>query len=273
MMVVKLVKIFLLGLMFACCHVVASPSQDYWGFWDKSSLRNFSRIDHRAWDEILSTYVIDNHASGVNRFRYSEVSTKNRKKLGRYLKDMAKLDPRTYSRREQEAYWLNLYNALTVKLVIDNYPIKSIKDISSGVFKRGPWDSVLIKVAGQNLSLNDIEHRILRPIWKDHKIHFGLNCASVSCPNLLPTAFTGSNVRPLLNQAGRDYINHPRGVYLKDGKMKASSLFKWYQKDFAKDEKTLMKIFAHYADDRLALYLLGFQGKIDYDYDWSLNSP
>lgn len=272
-MLVKQIKIFLFGLVFVSCIATAMPSEKYWGFWDRSSQRNFARIDHGAWDEILKTYVIDNHASGVNRFRYGDVTKANQRKLAHYIKELEGLDPRTYNRREQEAYWINLYNALTVKLVIDNYPIKSIKDIDGKVFKRGPWDSALVRVAGQLLSLNDIEHRILRPIWKDYKIHFGLSCASVSCPNLLPTAFTSSNVRPLLKQAGRDYINHPRGVYLKNGKMKASSIFKWYQKDFAKDEKTLLKIFAHYADDRLALYLLGFQGKIDYNYDWSLNAP
>ena len=134
-------------------------------------------------------------------------------------------------------------------------------------------DNALARVAGKHLSLNDIEHRILIPIWKDHKTHFGISCASVSCPNVLTQAFTSSNVNPMLEKAGHDYINHARGVYLKNGKMQASSMFNWYREDFAKDDKTMLKVFAHYADDRLALYLLGFQGEIDYVYDWSLNAP
>jgi hypothetical protein len=250
----------------------ATPNADYWAFWDKST-ENTQRIDHSQWNRILKTYVISNHPSGVNRFKYASVSSRDRKKLKRYIQALEHIDPRLYNKREQQAYWLNLYNAATVKLVLDNYPIKSMREIGNKMLSRGPWNKPHIHVAGQRLSLNDIEHRILRPIWHDHKIHFGLSCASISCPNILPVAFTGANVPSLLKQAGRDYINHPRGVSLKNGKMKVSSLFDWYQKDFAKNEKKLMKVFAHYAEDRLALYLLGYQGKIDYNYDWRINAP
>ena len=249
------------------------PTADYWAYWDKSDENSRKRIDHSPWDNMLRTYVIDNHSSGINRFKYASVSSRDKKSLKRYIKSLEKTDPRAYNKKEQQAYWLNLYNAVTVKLVLDNYPIKSMKDIGNKMNKRGPWNKPMIKVAGQRLSLNDIEHRILRPIWQDHKVHFGLSCASISCPNVLPQAFTSTNVRSLLKQSGRDYINHPRGLSLKNGKMKASSLFDWYQKDFAKNETKLMKVFAHYAEDRLALYLLGYQGQIDYNYDWRLNAP
>ncbi|MEH6528483.1 MAG: DUF547 domain-containing protein [Porticoccus sp.] len=269
MTLIKQLNTLIFGMVLVSCTAIAAPSQDYWGFWDKSSQRNFSRIDHGDWNSILGTYVIDNHASGVNRFRYSAVTPAKKKTLVRYIGHLEDLDPRTYSRREQQAYWLNLYNALAVNLVLENYPIKSINDIDGG----SALDSALVRVAGQSLSLNDIEHRILRPIWKDHKVHFGISCASISCPNLLAQAFTAANVNALLEKSGHDYINHPRGIYLKNGKMKASSMFNWYQDDFAKDDKTMLKVFAHYADDRLALYLLGFQGEIDYVYDWSLNAP
>ena len=276
---IKMLKIYK-GLFFSClvsyfisCSVIAAPSKDYWAYWDRSNENSYDSIDHSRWNRILQSYVIDNHSSGVNRFRYAAVSSKDKNNLKRYVKTLEKIDPRAYNRREQQAYWLNLYNAVTVKLVLDNYPIKSMKDIGNKMIKRGPWNKPLINVAGQRLSLNDIEHRILRPIWQDHKIHFGLSCASISCPNVLSKAFTSRNVRPLLKQSGRDYINHPRGVSLKNGKMKASSLFNWYQKDFAKNETKLMKVFAHYADDKFALYLLGYQGKIDYNYDWRLNAP
>ncbi len=258
---------------FISCSAVAAPSKDYWAYWDKSNENSYDSIDHSHWGRLLSTYVIDNHPSGVNRFKYAAVSSKDKKKLNRYTKTLEKIDPRRHNRREQKAYWLNLYNAVTLKLVLENYPIKSMKDIGNKMIKRGPWNKKIIKVAGQRLSLNDIEHRILRPIWQDHKIHFGLSCGSISCPNIQPRAFISQNVRPLLKKAGREYINHPRGVSLKNGKMKASSLFDWYQKDFAKNQAKLMKVFSYYADDRLALYLLGYQDKIDYNYDWRLNAP
>lgn len=265
---------FLCLLSFTAASTAnAAPNADYWAFWDKSNESNHKRIDHSQWDKILRTYVIDHHPSGINRFKYSSVSSRDKNNIKRYIRDMEGIDPRAFNKNEQQAYWLNLYNAATIKLVLDHYPIKSMQDIGNKMIKRGPWNKAQIKVAGQRLSLNDIEHRILRPIWHDHKIHFGLSCASISCPNTLPVAFTGSNVRSLLDKSGRDYINHPRGVSLKNGRMKASSLFSWYQNDFAKSEKKLMKVFAHYAEDRLALYLLGYQGKIDYNYDWRLNAP
>lgn len=266
----------LIGCFISCSAIstaIAAPNSKYWAYWDRSNENSYESINHSQWNKILQTYVIDKHASGVNRFKYGAVSSKDKKNLKRYIKTLEKTDPRTYNRREQQAYWLNLYNAVTVQLVLDNYPIKSMKDIGNKMIKRGPWNKPLIHVAGERLSLNDIEHRILRPIWQDHKVHFGLSCASISCPNILPKAFTSRNVRPLLKQSGRDYINHPRGVSLKNGKMKASSLFDWYQKDFAKNETKLMKVFAYYSEDRLALYLLGYQGKIDYNYDWRLNAP
>lgn len=267
-----LILSFLLSC-FISCSTLAAPSSDYWAYWDKSNENSYDSIDHSQWDKILHSYVIDNHPSGVNRFKYGSVTRKDKKKLSHYIRSLEKIDPRRYNRREQKAYWLNLYNAATVELILKHYPIHSVKDIGAKLIKRGPWNKPLVKVAGESLSLNDIEHRILRPIWQDHKVHFGLSCASISCPNVLPVAFTSANVRPLLKQSGRDYINHPRGVSLKNGKMQASSIFDWYRDDFAKDNKKLMKIFAHYAKDRHALYLLGYQGKIDYQYDWQLNAP
>jgi hypothetical protein len=266
----RLLHIFcLLALIFAT-QVQAAPKSEYWGFWDRSNENSRKQINHSHWSAILGRYLVTDHQSGINRFRYGEVSKSDRKKLDRYIASLSKTDPRKYNRSEQKAYWLNLYNALTVQLVVKHYPIESITDIG-GPFSKGPWKKALVEVEGHKLSLNDIEHRILRPIWNDHKVHFGLNCASVSCPNLQPVAFTGTNVRAMLKKAGKEYINHPRGLHLKKGEMKVSSLFDWYRDDFAKDKKSMLKFFAHYADDRLALYLLGFKGKIRYDYDWSLN--
>jgi len=266
----RIIALLSLLSLIVSFNVIAAPKSEYWAFWDKSKDQSHRTINHTAWDDILGRYLTINHQSGVNRFRYGDVSSSDNKKLNRYIKSLTKLDPREYNRHEQKAYWMNLYNALTVQLVIKNYPVESITDIG-GVFSSGPWNKDLIKLEGKKLSLNDIEHRILRPLWKDHKIHFGVVCASVSCPNLQPVAFTGRNVDRLLKKAGKEYINHPRGVHLEKGVMQVSSIFDWYGDDFSKDKKKLTKILAHYADDRLALYLLGFKGKIKYDYDWALN--
>lgn len=264
-----------LGLL-ACLlisPVLAMPSASYWSFWDSSNEGSYRSIDHSTWDRILKRYVVTQHVSGINRFRYGDVSKADRKALQSYIDTTAGIDPREYRKQEQKVYWMNLYNALVVDLVLDHYPVSSIQQIGGKGRNTGPWDNKLIEVARQELSLNDIEHRILRPIWKDHKIHFGLACASLGCPNLQAQAFTAQNYAALLKRTGRDFINHERGVSLSKGKLEASSIFDWYQRDFAKNQKSLLKVFAHYSDDRQALYLLGFNGRIKFRHDWALNSP
>lgn len=272
----KIVKTALcLALLMASGLSIAAPASNYWPLWDKSIESNRRVIDHSSLDSILRTYVISDHASGINRFRYGDVSRKHRKQLDRYIKTSTTLDPRDYSRAEQKAYWLNLYNALTLDLILDNYPVDSIENIPGprGSGMKGPWDKKIASVGGQKISLNDIEHRILRPIWQDHKVHFGLACGGLGCPNLQPQAFTSSNSRKLLKKSGYDFVKHSRGVQLQNGELHASKLFKWYKADFAKDDKRLLKVFARYSDDRDALYLLGFNGKIDYTHDWRINAP
>lgn len=269
----RLVRLLLVGVWLISGAALAMPQASYWAFWDQSKDSNSATIDHGGLDFILSTYVVANHPSGINRFRYGDVTSQDKRKLKDYIDRTAKIDPRAYSRDEQKIYWLNLYNALTINLVLDHYPVASIKDISAKTGPSGPWDEPLVKVAGKKLSLNDIEHRILRPIWKDHKVHFGLVGASLGCPNLQPAAFTVANSRVLLKKVGSDFVNHRRGLLLENGQLQASSIFDWYEQDFAGDKKTLLKVFAHYAEDRKALYLLGFTGEIKYNYDWAINSP
>lgn len=262
---------FLVVTLLGAMATHASNSSQYWAYWDHSNEFNRATVDHQPWNRILSSYVVKKER-GANRFRYGELKGRDKKALSSYIQTLASTDPRQFNRKEQQAYWLNLYNAITVKIISDNYPVKSFSDIRSKQLSRDPLSSPVVEVTGQPLSLSDIENRILRPIWKDHKIHFGLNCADMSCPGLLPVAFTGNNVKDLLKKSGRDFINHQNGVTLKNGKLTASSMFRQYKTDFARDDKALLKVFAHYADDRLALYLLGFQGKIDYVHDHSLNS-
>ena len=249
--------------------------------WDASDEKNIARIDHGAWQEILNDYLRV-HDSGVNRFDYGALKANagDFAKLSSYLASLQSLDPRDYSRAEQKAYWINFYNALTVQVVADAYPVKSIKDISESLLGRlgrifgGPWDDVHAKVAGLDLTLNNIEHGILRPIWRDNRIHYAVNCASYGCPNLSPTAFTVDNTEELLDAGARAYVNHPRGVeFMDDDFMIISSIYKWYVADFGGTEKAVIEHLVRYADKPLATRLRKFAGSVDYEYDWSLNRP
>ena len=253
----------------------AAPQAELIPFWNKSNPANKAKIDHSAWQAILNRYLNSHHRSGINRFNYAKLKANraDKRKLNRYLLSLQKLDPRRYSKAEQKAYWINFYNALTVKVVLDHYPVKSITKIHNGWFAFGPWDDVHAKVAGKKLTLNNIEHGILRPIWRDNRIHYAVNCASLGCPNLAPKAYTAANTDKLLEQAAKDYINHPRGVQFKNGKLLLSSIYDWYKVDFGGNKKNLIKHLLKYANSKLAKRLQSYKGSIDYHYDWRLNKP
>ena len=248
-------------------------------FWETSDETSVKQVDHRAWQDILTAYL-RTHSSDINKFDYAalKANAKDTSKLVKYLNYLQKLDPRTYSRAEQKAYWINLYNALTVKLVVDAFPVDSIRDIcrnrAPGSECSGPWNEVHAKVAGQDLTLDNIENDILRPIWKDNLIHYGLSCASYGCPDLYGTAFTAKNTETLLDTGARKYVNNSRGVdFMEDDFIIISSIYDWYVEDFGNNKQGVIKHLARYADEKLAERLKSFNGAVDYEYDWRLNCP
>ena len=249
----------------------AAPKSELLPQWKQSNEDNLASIDHNLWQDILDTYV-NTSSSGVNLVAYSKLKNDDFETLTSYVEKLKAIDPRHYNLKEQFAYWVNLYNAATVLLIIDNHPVSSITKIKDGLFSFGPWDKEWIKVAGETLSLNDIEHRILRPIWNDERIHYAVNCASLGCPNLSKKAFTSDNTEALLEQAAIAYINHPRGVNIVDGKLQLSSIFDWYKVDFEKNGSNLIDHISQYANASLKTKLNSLSSdKFDHDYDWDLN--
>lgn len=251
----------------------AAPKADLWPRWEKNDPANKQKVDHSAWDAFLKKYIVAPHPSGINRVNYATVAPEDHTALANYVKSLERVAVSGYSRAEQRAYWINLYNAKTVELILTRFPVKSIRDIniSPGVFSSGPWGAKLMTVEGEKLALDDIEHRILRPIWKDNRIHYAVNCASLGCPNLQPAAFTAENTESLLERGAREYVNHRRGVSLQSGKLKVSSLYVWFQEDFGGSAEGLMEHWAKYAGKTLADALLSYSGGLEHDYDWRLN--
>ncbi len=239
--------------------------------WNVSNDNNTAVIDHSKWQQILDKYLVTDHPSKIHLFRYADMQPADRKILKSYLQDLQTLDPRLYSRKQQMAYWINLYNALTVNLILNHYPISTIKKTGKGWLSFGPWDDAIAEIAGQLLTLNDIEHKILRPIWKDPRIHYAVNCASLGCPNLAARAYTAENVDRLLEQGAVDYINHTRGVKFTDNKLMVSSIYHWYIEDFGGSQQGLLRHLKQYARPDLKQALTTYKGSIDHDYDWSLN--
>ena len=260
-----------LPLMLAVPAAAAPPALE-WMFWHEANPASTARVDHAVWDGLLARYVVPG-SDGINRFRYAAATPGDRQALATDLDRLAGVPVRALNRAEQMAYWINLYNELTVKVVLDHYPVKSIRDIaiSPGLFAVGPWGRKLITIEGQAVSLDDIEHRILRPIWRDPRVHYAVNCASLGCPNLARRAYDAQGLEAMLDSAARAYVNHPRGASVVERKLVVSSIYIWFKDDFGGDDAGVIRHLKRYAEPVLTreLFLIT---RIDADhYDWHLN--
>ena len=229
--------------------------------------------DHAAFDALLARRA-RNSRDGVVRVDYAgwRASTTDRAALGRYVDALTALDPLRLTRPEQFAYWANLYNALTIRVVLDAWPVRSIRDIRSSLLVAGPWKKTVARVGGVDLSLDDIEHQILRKGWSDPRVHYAVNCASFSCPNLPLRAWRGAGLGPALDAAARAYVNHPRGVTFDGSALTVSSIYKWYAADFGGSDARVIAHLGQYAAAPLAARL-GQTDRIAGDaYNWAINA-
>lgn len=232
-------------------------------------------IDHSAWTDFLAKYVRP-RAQGASRFDYRSVDQADRDRLRRYISSLEQTDPATLDRPEQIALLANLYNAKTIDIVLDHYPVASIKDISLGggllaSITGGPWKQKVVTLRGEALSLDDLEHGILRPVFRDPRVHYALNCASLGCPSLGTEAITGAKLEVQLDQAARAFINDPRGVNASAKTLRVSSIYSWFQDDFGGDEAGVISHLKLFASPALSERLDRFKRIDGYDYDWNLN--
>jgi len=228
-------------------------------------------LDHGAWDEFLGRYVAAD-GDGVHRVAYGRVSGADRAALQGYLDALQATPVGALTRDQQLAFWINLYNARTVALILDHYPVESIRDINQGLFSPGPWDIDLLRVDGVALTLNDVEHRIIRAIFDEPRIHYALNCAAVSCPNLALTAWRAEGLDAALSEAERGYVDDPRGVRITaDGELVLSKIYGWFREDFGDGEAAVIARLAGVAAPELAAELRQRRRVDDYVYDWALN--
>lgn len=226
---------------------------------------------HDKWTSLLKTYVKPS-PDGLNRVDYAAFKANGRPELKEYLAALTATDVTNLARNEQFAYWANLYNAKTIDIVLDHYPVASIRDIDiSGFFKNGPWDKKVVTVNGTELSLNDIEHVILRGIFRDPRVHYAVNCASVGCPNLGTAAFTGAALENQLDTLARAYVNSPRGFSVSNDRITASKIYSWFQEDFGNSEEGVLKHALKYAEPDLAAKMKSIADIRNFAYDWSLN--
>ncbi len=206
---------------------------------------------YKNYDAFLKKYVNKAGDVAYKKIKKSDLET--------IVKEFQAATPqKTWSKNEQLAYWLNAYNLFTIRLIVDNYPLKKITDLDKGK----PWDVKRIELGGQKYSLNQIENDIIRPTFKDARIHFAINCAAKSCPPLLNTAFTAANVQNYLEQRTKSFIISKSNV-LAEKNVKISKIFDWYKADFSDIPTFLSK----YSTVKVAK-----DAKIEFlEYDWSLN--
>ncbi len=252
--------------------VSAAPVKELWPVFAEHNPGSTETVDHAAWNMFLSTYVKDDPA-GLNRVDYGGVTETDRASVDAYITKLAATAVTSLNRDEQRAYWINLYNALTVQVILDHYPVGTIRDIdiSPGLFSDGPWGKKLLTVEGHPVSLDDIEHRILRPVWNDPRIHYAVNCASVGCPDLAARAYTAENAGRLMSENAAAYVNSPRGVKLEDGEIVVSSIYDWFAEDFGGSERGVIDHLLKYATGARRQALEKAGGIDGYAYDWSLN--
>lgn len=250
--------------------IYAAPKSEYTPFWDEYNNNNRARVVHSDYDRFLSDNV--KIKNGIAYIDYGSVSKNDKAALKSYIKKLQVIPILSYSKDEQQAYWINMYNALTIDLILDNYPLKSIREIPNSLFKSGPWNEKLIEIEGKEVTLNDIEHKILRPLWSDARMHFLVNCASIGCPNIGIVAVTPENYEAIAEQAAKDFINHPRAITLQGNTLILTSLIDWYGVDFGNNIDQIISYLNKYANASTIAKLRNYKSnRIKYEYDWNLN--
>ncbi len=213
-------------------------------------------ISHVGFDTLLRKHVSIDGKVNYKGFKKDSVA------FEKYLSLLSKNPPNdsTWNNNEKLAYWINAYNAFTIKLILKNYPIKSIKNITT------PWDEKFFMVGKNKMTLNNIENDILRKKFAEPRIHFAIVCASYSCPKLLNTAFASVNIEKQLETAAIDFINDPKRNIITADKVQLSEIFSWFTADFTKDG-TIIAFLNKYSKVKI-----NDKAKVNYlTYNWNLN--
>lgn len=219
--------------------------------------------DPAVWDAVLAARA----RSGG--FDYRGATGQDRKRLAAYLANLGDADPASLAPEERKAFWINAYNAAAVALVLDHYPVHSIRDVP------GAFDGNRRRLGGAPRTLDDVEN-LLRATG-DARIHFAIVCASRSCPALRPRSYAAAGLSEILDAQGRGFVNDlsKNSIDRARGRVTLSKIFDWDRREFERDGGTLLRYVARFAPDAsLASWLETFPGRPEFlEYDWSLNQP
>lgn len=222
---------------------------------------NTAQVDHQKWTNILKKYV-----STTGQVKYHALS-QDHIELDLYLKSLSQNIPgNNWTDSQKIAYWINAYNAFTIKLILNHYPLKSIKEISDGTpMINSPWDLKFFQIGNVDFDLNTIEHQILRKEFQEPRIHFAINCASISCPKLRNEAYLATTLETQLEQQAIEFIHDPTKNIINHQHTHLSAIFNWFQSDFTRHDD-LVNYLRRYQP------ALNQENKIIYiPYNWALN--
>jgi hypothetical protein len=230
-----------------------------------------TRVTHGAFDHSLYDNILKDHVSNGS-VNYAALQTD--KRLDDYLSLIAKADEKALnSSNENVAFWSNAYNAYTLKLVSESYPIHSIMDIKKKGFD-SPWNIPFAIVAGKNYTLNQIENDVIRRRWPDPRIHYALVCAARSCPQLRSEAYQADRLDAQLEDQGRWFLEHRNSFDFRTKTAELSKVYEWYATDFGHSIQDTLRSIAAHADEVLAKDLLknAKAWNVSFaEWDWSLN--
>ncbi|WP_370176555.1 DUF547 domain-containing protein [Leeuwenhoekiella palythoae] len=259
----RICLLLIIALSLHSCNLLSAagitsggqPTKEAPGKLTSTTANSAENIDHSAWDALLKKHVNANGMVDYNGFN------KDRGALNKYLTQLSSYSPNSdWSVQELLAYYINLYNAYTVDLILNNYPVESIKDID------GAWTRSIVPVGNKKLALGGIENGVLRKM-KEPRIHFAINCASMSCPKLLDEAYTAGKINEQLDRATKEFINSDKNEIGKNS-VKLSSIFDWYKKDFITTETPTIIDYVN----QFSTTKINAGANVSYkDYDWSLN--
>ncbi len=220
-------------------------------------------LKHEKWTALLTKYVdVEGHVNYAG-FKKDETA------LDEYLAVLSANHPQdTWDKDDILAFWINAYNAFTVKLIVKNYPVKSIKELGGAIYKvNTAWDIKFIKIGDEVYDLNNIEHGIIRKEFSEPRIHFAVNCASVSCPRLRNEAFVGSRIEEQLDDQARYFINNPVKNKITKKCAELSKIFTWFKGDFTANGGSVEDFINKYSEIKITKKTKGKS----LDYDWNLN--
>lgn len=262
-------KTLITALLLVCSASAMAASQSgitqHWSAYNKSST---ATIDHSAFADFLQQYVVKRD-NAPNLMQYDRISKKAHKRLEAYIHKLAGLSLAQYNRDVQLAYWINLYNAALIDLVLDHYPVEAVYQI--GGASASPWAMTVVTIDGYPLSLNEIRHYIIDAIWGERLTDYGLSWAAVGGPELRAQPYSSDQIFLQLRNNSERFVNGPKGMTTKKDRLVVSRFFDWFRRDFGGSTEALISQLRQHAEPALSARLDIYDTIDGFTFDWRLN--